>query len=31
MTEEEEKEAEENKLKHLESLKRPKQTLKLAI
>jgi len=31
MTEEEEKEAEENQLKHLESLKRPKQTLKLAI
>ena len=31
MTEEEKKEAEENQLRHLESLKRPKQILKLAI
>ena len=31
MTEEEKKEAEENQLKHLESLKRPKQRLNLAI
>lgn len=31
MSEEEKKEAEENELKHFESLKRPKQTLKLAI
>jgi hypothetical protein len=31
MTEEEKKEAEENQLKQLESLKRPKQTLNLAI
>ena len=31
MTEEEKEEAEENQLKHLESLKRSKQTLKLAI
>ena len=31
MTEEEKKEAEENQQKHLESLKRPKQVLNLAI
>lgn len=31
MTEEEQQEAEDNQQKHLESLKRPKQTIKLAI
>ena len=31
MTEEERKEAEENQQKHLESLRRPKQTMNLAI